>query len=53
MSRAGVRVMPDKRKLYIITRLIVHRPRTRILAPVSALTVKTAREKVIAQLQAW
>ena len=49
----GVRVMPDKRMQYVISRLIDNRPRTRILAPVSALSVKAARDKADEQLQAW
>lgn len=49
----GVKVMPDKPMQYVISRLIDNRTRTRILAPVSALTVKAAREKATGQLQAW
>lgn len=49
----GVRVMPDKRMQYVISRLIDNRPRTRILAPVSALSIKAARETAGKQLQAW
>uniref|UniRef100_UPI003736EC66 tyrosine-type recombinase/integrase n=1 Tax=Shewanella colwelliana TaxID=23 RepID=UPI003736EC66 len=49
----GVRISPDKRLNYVIHRVVDNRTRTRILAPVSALSVKAARDRAVIQLQAW
>jgi hypothetical protein len=49
----GVKVYPDKRRMYVVKATVDGRLRSRLIAPVSALTTKEARVMAHKQIQAW
>jgi len=49
----GVKMYPDKRRMYVVKATVDGRQRSRLLAPVSALTTKEARVMAHKQIQTW